>query len=297
MKKKLLILTSLFLLMFTSGCVKQKDEYVITIDKNDNVTLSETVGIDKENLKMMNKEYGSFVGSFTNNANSHSKQFENYILDMTKKTRSLSGFDSQDYSDDEYVGFTQTKNNILISDIKPEYLMPGLISASRTPVTIDKGVFKDTYKIHLKYNYEKAYDEINERSEKVRQEAEGQNYTHAVKAKHTFIDNQDGTFTIKDTYSSENGFSGIGSKSDIPNPDITLTIKIPTKATKHNATKVLKNNEYQWDLFVLNSDVDINLEYTKQSNNMTKTMIVVSILLLLAVFGFIYIKNKDNISL
>ena len=63
MKKKLLILTSLFLLMFTSGCVKQKDEYVITIDKNDNVTLSETVGIDKENLKMMNKEYGSFVGT------------------------------------------------------------------------------------------------------------------------------------------------------------------------------------------------------------------------------------------
>ena len=146
--------------MFTSGCVKQKDEYVITIDKNDNVTLSETVGIDKENLKMMNKEYGSFVGSFRNNANSHSKQFENYILDMTKKTRSLSGFDSQDYSDDEYVGFTQTKNNILISDIKSEYLMPGLISASRTPVTIDKGVFKDTYKIHLKYNYEKEFDDF-----------------------------------------------------------------------------------------------------------------------------------------
>ena len=46
----------------------------------------------------------------------------------------------------------------------------------------------------------------------------------------------------------------------------------------------------------LGDDVDINLEYTKQSNNMTKTMIVVSILLLLAVFGFIYIKNKDNIS-
>ena len=91
----------------------------------------------------------------------------------------------------------------------------------------------------------------------------------------------------------------ISSKSagSSPMPTAIASTSSTTTATKHNATKVLKNNEYQWDLFVLNSDVDINLEYTKQSNNMTKTMIVVSILLLLAVFGFIYIKNKDNISL
>lgn len=297
MKKKLLILTSLFLILFTSGCVKQKDEYVITIDKNDNVTLAETVAIDKESLNMLNEEYDSFAGSFTNNANSQSKQLENYILDMTKKIRSLNGFDSQDYSDNEYVGFTQTKNNLSISDIKPDDFMPGLTSASDTPISVDKGFIKDTYKIHLKYNYEKAYDEINERSEKVQQKIEGQNYTPTAKAKHTFIDNQDGTYTIKDTYSGENGFSGSSSNDDIPNPDITLTIKIPTKATKHNATKVINNYEYQWDLFVLNSNVDINLEYTKQSKNITGIAMIVSMLLLLAVFGFIYIKSKNDISL
>lgn len=287
----------LFLIIFTSGCVKQKDEYAITIDKNDNVVLSETVSMDKKGIKMLSEEFGAFVGSFADSTNSNPQEFENYILDMTKQIRGLEGFDSQDYSDDEYIGFKQTKNNLSISDIKQEYLMPGLTFVSNNPIAIKKGVFKDTYKIHLKYNYEKAYDEINELSERVQQEADGQNYTPAVKAKHIFIDNRDGTFTIKDIYGGENGFSGSVSNSNIPNPDITLTIKLPVKAIKHNATRILQDNEYQWDLFVLNSDVDINLEYTKPSNNITEIMISISMLLLLIVLVFIYIKNKDNVLL
>lgn len=274
MKKKLFVLVSLFILIFTTGCIQQKDDYIIMIDKNDNVVLSETVGI-------------AYLGTDDNN------EMLDYILSAIKKVKGIKGFSKKDYREGEYVGFIQTKDGILLSDVRPNDLMPGLKFASRTFAEKDNGFLKDTYKIHLKYNYVKAYNEINKRVS-ASQNNEGVEKHVLTALNPIFIDNTDGTHTIKSTY-YEDGFSGTSS-INVPNPKITLTIKIPAKATKHNATKVISESEYQWDLFALNTDVDINLEYSKPSQNIAGLLVISSLFLLLVLLGLIYIKHKEDIS-
>lgn len=84
----------------------------------------------------------------------------------------------------------------------------------------------------------------------------------------------------------------LNSEQGFPAPVMELTIKIPYKAVRHNASKVLDNNTYYWNL-VSEQPVDIVLEYEKYDFSALAMIISLVGVLLLLLWGFN--KSKEDI--
>lgn len=102
---------------------------------------------------------------------------------------------------------------------------------------------------------------------------------------HFYYNNQD----IK------NAFAPMGidnAEQEIPAPQMDLTIKIPYKAVRHNAVKVLDNNVYYWNL-VSDQPVDITLEYEKfDFSTLAMIMSLAGVIILLL---WVFSKSKEDI--
>lgn len=84
----------------------------------------------------------------------------------------------------------------------------------------------------------------------------------------------------------------------IKNVSVEISIYIPYKVSKHNATKV-NNNTYTWKINNLEKanikiNFDLSKSYKYKNNSVTYIFISSLIVLILGIGIFLYIKNKKN---
>ena len=295
MKKFLLFSLVSIIAVFCTGCVKYS--YNIEINDKDKVSLSKTQAM---NL------------SFFQNAdpNFNEKFYEG--LAESEAEYNKKGYEVHEYNDGTYTGMTLKKQNIdfekAMDDLKEDF-------DNQTSVfSIQKTGLKKQYKIHLSYDLKQAMDKMSEGdSQSTLSDNNDSNYST--------IDEEEGvvsrtketdpeTGEVVETIEYENGtvvtsrynenerqqFSqalgaGLGSVEGLK-PISELTIKIPKKATKHNATKVISDTEYYWDLAVENQPVKIMLEYEKF--DMGTLGMIISVLVVLAILGIVFNNAKNG---
>ena len=267
MKKFLLAACLCLLLFISSGCTK--DNYTIKIDKNNKITLTETLGISKADLSEIAETF---------NLTNYYNDLENVFKPCIKPN-----YEVIVYEDDNYKGITQTKDNINIEDFEANDLIVGLTPKRKVPITVKNGLLKDKYSIKLQYDRDVA------ENFKFQPELARFNKKEIQRIPTSIRDNEDGTVTI--TKSFEEPISVI-----TPKPDVKLIIDIPVKAKKHNADNVL-NNTYEWNLYRENPIVEINLEYEKWNGNSGLIIMFVSLIVLVAFLGIIFVKSQNDIGM
>ena len=267
--KKFLLTTMICLSAFLcTGCVKVS--YNIEIDKNDKVKLAATQAYNLEMLKSMDSNI--------------EQKFQESIEEPKKEFESK-GYKVEEYLDETYSGLTIYKENLDFASAAKD-LPDGLKKKNENAFTIEKGLFKDKYKIHFicklddimsgTRNSDTAEtdmsgsdsDELEEGVVSVtkttdpvtgkiteRREYEGGGYSEV-------------TYDPKEVQQFGNAIgTAVGTAvNTVPGmtPVADMTIKIPYAATKNNADKVISPTEYQWNLVKENgSDTEIILEYEK----------------------------------
>jgi hypothetical protein len=220
--KKFLLLIALVFITITTSGCI-KCSYNIEIDKKDNVKFTETQAID---LSLFKSYGGAEVDQLIKQSfDEQSKQFES------------EGYKVEPFTDDKYNGIKLSKE-YKIDSMKNNDLPKGFASKIEKPILVKSGFFNDKYTIHLIYDYSKIMDNTNQQN--IAQPNQGLSSAPSQQELQEF------------NKSMENMFK----------PQLDLTIKLPQKPKKQNATKVISDTEYQWTLS--SSEVtDIFIEYEK----------------------------------
>lgn len=283
------------LAVFCTGCVKYS--YNIEIDNNDKIAISKT--------QAMNMSF------FENYDPKFDEKFKSGIAKSQEEFKQR-GFEVKEYKDNIYTGITLTKQNLnfnnVINDLKDDF------NNDLYAFTIEKSGLNRIYKIHLTYDMQKAMNNISG-SETANFNSREQNNPMVVDENEDSIisktkETDPETGDIIETTTYENGViatsryspaeqeqfgQAIGaSLNSVPGlkPVSELTIKIPKKATKHNATKVINDTEYYWDLAGEKQPVEVILEY--QKFDYSSIGIILSALVVLGVLGFVLGKAKGG---
>ena len=286
MKKFIFAGVLLSLIFCTSGCVKTS--YNIEVDKKNNITVSETDSYNQKLFKSMAKDQKAIA-----DLAEIEKQLEKDKEDLKSQ-----GFKVTDYENDGFVGLTASKEYPKNS-LKESDLPVGFIPADKSPLTVDKGFFKTYYSIRLVYNPEKVINE-NAKNYLPSEKLSNKNDTPSEISETSEVNE---TETNENDYAEEtmpsqpdNGYKefldNLFDASPDLKPSVDLTIKIPYKATKNNATKVISEYEYYWKLKdkELNS---INISYEKYNYG---NIVLLIILLIVSIFAGINYKKFMNTS-
>ena len=288
--KKVLLLGIVALTAFIcTGCIKYS--YNIEVSDNDKVTISKTQAM---NLKF-----------FEN----YDPQFDEKYQESITKTRneySQRGYEVNEYKDNTYTGITLRKENIdfenTIDDIKDDF------KNDAYAFLVQRNGLNKRYKIHLVYDFNKALSNISEEHDTddytllskdqnpgvVSRTGETDSETGDVIETITYDDGTTVT-TRKISAQEENFGKALGSAiAGTPGlkPVSELTIKIPKKATKHNATKVISDTEYYWDLSGKAQPVDITIEYEKFDYAVLG--IIISVIIVIGLLVLVFNKSKVN---
>lgn len=261
MKKIALYCLMLFILFTTTGC--KKFSYSIDIDKKDNVTISETEAINISTLQSLPREgnYNSKIEEAQNNLKA-----EGYTVEV--------------YNDGEYKGLTKTKKVGLAKELKK--LPTGFRPLQSSPILIEKAFLKNKYTIKWQYRIDSA----GTPSDKL----ENSDILEQVSQNEENLET-----TAFNNFSNQNG---INSNLVTPlQPVADLTIKIPYRATTHNATKYVKTKkgyEYTWNLTTDNNYINIDLIYEKV--DYSGSIAVITLLLLVAGLFIFMLKMKEESS-
>ena len=252
MKKFSLLLSMILFAFMTTGCVKYT--YNIEIDKKNNLVLSEFAAVD---TSMMGGMSFFIMAEF----------------DEPKEKYEAKGYDVVEHEVGDLKGIKATKK-FKLKNMKNEDLPVGYTSANSTPVVVKEGFFKTKYSINLSYDMAKVSDDVNRvqgRKNKVSvTEPTGFSNVGSVKTEvesgDSFGNAMDDMFTgLANTNSvsmaSQKSYSDNSSDVSDLLTSAELTVKIPYKAIKHNASKVINKYEYQWTFD--NSPTKIELEYEK----------------------------------
>lgn len=301
MKKISLLCLFCIITFLCTGCVKYS--YNIEIDKNDKVTISETEAMNLSMLKSFD-------------ANIEDKIQEE--VEKTSEEYKQKGYEVKSYSDDVYNGLTIIKKDIDF-DKTIQSLPKNFVSdeSNKNVFSKEKKFLKNVYKIHLYSNINAAFENNPEGSflngtpqEQVEETSESMDGNKIV-SKEKIVDEATGDVIEKTVY--ENGAvmtsrynpkeqaqftDAMGSMvENTPGmmPVAELTIKVPKKPKKHNATKVLSDTEYQWNLVSEKQPVEIVIEYEKYE--FATFAMVLSLVLLFLVLAIIFNKTKDGGSL
>lgn len=261
--KKIILVLGLFLVMIsTSAC--HKLAYQFDIDKEGNLSISETQAI---NLNAMSDFMANMTKGMTQTPKEAevkeqiAKSFEKN-KEETRKELETEGYEVEDYNDGTFNGLTKTKN-YNINNFKLSNLPKGFIVESRPFVLIKEETTGKTYSIDMKYDFSVAADDT---------QAGKQRYSPAIKNQQPL------------SPSTEKAMEAFL-------PTAELTIKTPTKATKHNATEVINENEYKWKL-ALDSPTKIELEYKIADYS---TIMIIFSLVFLGIFLLVaYNKLKND---
>ncbi len=264
MQKRLLIFIIMFLFtLVLSGCAKYST--TIEITENDAVILTQSNLMDLELYKTFDTEFDS---------NNPFKNWNNIFDKRTEDDYINKDFQVRNIADDKYIGkeFTKRYKNAKFFFNNNLPLGYTIAEESDLPIIVKKSSFGATYLIHLKFNPKKVKD----RSKNIFTKKEYSQLSNSpLEQQNTELDDADNP------------------KEEMPSEVADLTIKIPTEASKHNATSVdSATNTYIWKLsetkeYQNNENIDIILEY--------KTVNYVSIVISILIFFItmiVVIKNR-----
>ena len=261
MKRFILLTVSVITMFLTTGCIKCS--YNFEIDKNGNLMITETSAINDKMLKTVIPD-----------ENDLKRQLYDARKDLEKD-----GFKVENYRESNYTGLKRSK----IYDIKTfkqEKLPAGFGSKKLNPFEIKEGFLKNTLDIQLSYNYKKAQENM----EKVSNLTNINNFNSIEETSDTDILQQDKTIDNETEDITEDTSSSMLEDNPEMKPSADLTIKIPYKTIKHNATRIINDNEYQWEL-ATQGDVNITLKAEKINwSNIIGTLFVLVALIVGLIF-------------
>ncbi len=298
MKKSLLLVFVIMLSFCCTGCIKSS--YNIEIDDKDNVSVSKTMAM---NL--------SFFESYDPNFDD---KFKDSILESEDEFEK-DGYEVEEYSDGTYRGVSLSKKGIRFEDAS-EVFKNDFVDEDKLFSLEKKGLSK-IYKIHLFYDPKKAMVQMSEgktdefsmnNSEDDSLIINGEADEVVSKTKET--DPNTGDVTETTHYASgavsttkynpqqqEQFGNAIGNYlNSVPGlkPVFEMTIKIPEKAIKHNATKVISDTEYYWDFSNSNGIAEVVLEYKKFDFSSLGPIFSVLIIAVIMGAAFVMFKNDGN---
>ena len=303
MKKNILSLFILAVFMLiTTGCTKYT--YDIEIDKKNTASFTELAGVNAHVFKLL-------IQDFDNIFNIDYKQVE--------KEAKAKGFEVTPYEDENFKGVIKTKKNIKISQLNNSVLPAGFTTEGRAPVYIEKNCLKVKYIISLKYNIYDAKDVHKALIKKYRTNEstidELKERLNALSAQKEDVSDQEGDSVVANEPAEQNNAISnaenvnpeaqaqkaeeeqaekekqIAQLEKFLNPEVKLRVKIPKKAKKHNATEVLNDCEYVWNLNSKDS-VAIMLEYEKP--NIPSIIVLILVIIAGISLAFTYFKSKEE---
>ena len=228
-----------------------KYSYNIDLDDKGNMTVSEAQAVNYAMLE----SFGDVAKKEYNKGIAHDK-----------KALEEKGYKVEDYDDGKFVGIKKIKNyNVSTYTVKdlPDGFKP---VRDLPPVACQRGFFKNKCSFNLSYNISRLGIEQNE---------------NINSTENNVLSNAD--------YIKAAGMSTV--KGSEMAPAAELIIKIPHKATKHNAHKVLSDKEYMWNL--TDDDLfEINLEYERI--NWLKILLVFFAGLSIVIAVVLYNRYKDT---
>ena len=277
MQKRIFLLAALIILLFTtSGCMKYSTS--IEISKNDEVTLKHTVALDN---KIIDTENPNFNERGYSQKDIQNELRNDYISELQEEKK----FHINEFNKNSFSGYNIEKkyrkpSNFRAIDLPEGYsILPRGKKLQKYPIVSQSTFFIKKYTISLKFDPSviKDYDTS----------------TGYVKTKRAYLNSLDTRYLDAD-YDRDNPpvyWDVLDTK-----PDMTLAIKIPRKASEHNATSFDdKTHVYTWDLsnnpkFKTGEPIEIILEYKKYD---FFSIILVLIVMIATIVG-VY-KNKDYI--
>lgn len=267
MKKVFLILLVSTITFICTGCVKF--DYNIEINKDNKINISQTQGF---NVKFFRAISPGFDNGF--------KKSVDVLTDRYDKL----GYETSLYEDDAFSGLTIARNGLTFKQAK-EFLPSGF-SGDENSFTVSKGLVKNSYRVHLYYDIKEALKNPDIVS------AQRENPTTVIMSpdrESQYINGQ-----LVDMTAIRDNYAAIEGEKPSVVPVSTLKIKIPAKAKSSNATKVINDNEYQWDLSSKDKPVEIILEY--ETVDFSKLGVALSLILLLgAVFYMVAKVQKGDV--
>ena len=296
MKKVFLSILICFTIFCCSGCVKYS--YDIEINNKDEIAWSQ---IQAFNINVFKSLDSNFESKWDQMYNEISTEYKN------------EGFNVEQYQDETFAGFKIAKNNIKLGNFK-DNLPAGFQSKQAERVIVEKGFVKTTYKLDLIYNADEAMNKApggtfstESGGEKTETYASNNNEPDII-SKETITDPATGDVIEKTVYSNgststsrynpkalsafSNSIESAVNSMPGMQPVMDLTIKIPVKASKTNAAKIINDKEYQWSL-VSEEPVEIVLEYSRY--DFSSVGIIASFAAVLALIAFWVKKSKEDV--
>lgn len=280
MKKFLLSIVILTTAIFCTGCVQFS--YDIEVNKKDKIDLTKTRSFKYRPLQ--SKEFKESV----------TKDFENIKENYKKR-----GFELvTDFQDNGLTTLKLKKQNL--SGVEASKLLSKEFDIDNDNcLIINRNLIKKYYKMHLVYKQDNEMKLLNYDANKFKAESNTfKTYNNVLRRIAISIsetrDNM-GRAYITTVYADGNNTAS--KDKSIMNEQLkpldfqsTLTIRIPVKAKSTNATKIIDNKTYQWDLTENNGNVDILLEYERWDFSNLITLIS----LIIIVGAAIYLSKKLN---
>ena len=254
-KKLILFIIICAFTVILSGCTKYSTNIEIT--KKDEVIVTQTVLLDLDFYKTLDIDYDPAV-PYRSWDRFFNKKTEEKYLNKDYKVRNIT--DNQHIGKEFQKRFKHAK--FFFSNSLPEGYFTS--EDSDLPVIIEKSPFGAKYSINLKF--------VPKRIEVLSKDI----YPPLMYA------------DAKNQFKAQNY-----NNSELTKPSTELTIKIPQKASKHNATSVdSETNTYTWKLseteeYRNGQDIDIILEYKTTNITSIAVFLFVMIVILIAI-----IKNK-----
>lgn len=280
MKKFLLSIIIFTTAIFCTGCVQLS--YDIEVNKKDKISITKARSFKYRPLQ--SKEFKeSVIKDFDNIKTNYKKRgfeletdfLDNGLATLKLKKQNLSGVEASKLLSKE---FNIDNDNCLI---------------------IKRSLIKKDYKMHLIYKQDNEMRLLNYDANKFKAESNTfKTYNDVLKSIAISIsetrDNMGRTY-ITTVYADGNNTASKDKsilKEELKPLDFqsTLTIKIPVKAKSTNATKIIDNKTYQWDLTENDGNVDILLEYERWDFSNLITLIS----LIIIVGAAIYLNKKLN---
>ena len=283
--KKILIYSFIFVSTFLcTGCVK--DSFDIEIDKNANISITEVKNVP--------------ISPISDNGDLLQK-LEDELEEYAKKYKTK-GFEVKSSLNDYYAGLILSRKNVKFKDAL--ILLP--VAFQKQDVegfTKEKGILKDTYKVHLIYDITRNIAPINNEYNKLKYSSKifntyGEDFLNPVIYAEEKIDPETGKLEIKNILANGQSIIRNDDNSKVEegleySPLVTeIVIKIPTKASYHNAKEVISDTEYKWVISSDNKKQEILIEYEDYKLAFIAT--ILSIIILIFPLIKLYEKTKGE---
>lgn len=266
MKKVLLMFCAAILMITTSACTK--NEYTITIDKNNSVTIDEVAAINLDGFISLAGSMGD-----DNMVSEIKNELESQMEETAAELKS-NGYSVEKYDKDGYFGIAK---NITYDNFETTKLPDGFTYKGDSFINVSNSLYKKNYKIDLVFNPKLYAESASNSSSQINTRKLN---SMAATEPLPLMDSE-----VSD--SNQRLAENLGIK-----PILSLTLKLPAKAKNTNATtKNDADRVYTWQLD-LERDTRISIEY-EQIN--TSNIIILFLAFFLLIGVAIYLHNKNEV--